>query len=110
MKEIKILGHELNVAFNMAVEIEYEEMSGQPFDLEKMITQKDTMQVCFAALKVSNAKLPFTFEQLNRDASFSETSELKNAVITAMNDWLGIPAVMVSKEQEQPVEDDPKNV
>jgi hypothetical protein len=102
MKKVTILGHDLNVSFNMAAEIEYEEQSGKPFDLEKMNTQKATMQLCYAVLKVANDKVPFTFEELNRKAKFSETAELKAAVIEAMNEWLGIPAVMAEKEQAQP--------
>jgi hypothetical protein len=107
MNTVNINGHVLNVVFNMAVEIEYEEISGKPFDLENMSTQKATMQLCYASMKVANSKLPFTFDQLNGIISFSETSELKNAVISAMNDWLKIPAVM---DNEQPVAaDEEKN-
>lgn len=106
-KTVTILGHDLNISFNMAVEIEYEELSGKSFDLQQMDTQKATMQLCFAALKVSNDKMPFTFDQLNRDATFSETTALKAAVIEAMNDWLGIPAVMA--EEAKPAAEEEKN-
>ena len=106
-KTVTILGHELNISFNMAVEIEYEELSGKPFDLQQMDTQKATMQLCFAVLKVSNDKVPFTFEELNRKATFRETTALKAAVIEAMNEWLGIPAVMA--EEAQPAPEEEKN-
>lgn len=109
MNKINILGHELNVSFNMAVEIEYEEMSGKPFDLESMNTQKATMQLCYASLKIANNKVPFTLEQMNSKLSFSETAELKNKVIEAMNEWLAIPAVMADNGQEQPARDSEKN-
>lgn len=110
MKKINILGNKLEICFSMAAEIEYEELSGKPFDLEKMNTQKATMQLCYAALKVSNDKVPFTFEELNRKAKFSETEELKSAVIKAMIDWLGIPAVMAEKGQAQTAGEEEKNV
>lgn len=106
-KTVTILGHELNISFNMAVEIEYEELSGKPFDLQQMDTQKATMQLCYAVMKVSNDKVPFTFEELNRKATFSETTALKAAVIEAMNDWLGIPAVMA--EEAKPAAEEEKN-
>ena len=109
MKKITILGHDLNVSFNMATEIEYEELSGKPFDLQEMNTQKATMQQCYAVLKVSNDKVPFTFEELNRKAKYSETVELKAAVIEAMNEWLGIPAVMAQEAQPQPAGEEEKN-
>jgi hypothetical protein len=110
MKKITILGHELYICFNMAAEIEYEEQSGKPFDLEKMNTQKATMQLCYAVLKVSNDKVPFTFEELNRKAKFSETAELKSTVIKAMNEWLGIPAVMAEDAKAQTAVEEEKNV
>lgn len=110
MKKVTILGHDLNTSFSMAAEIEYEEQSGKPFDLEKMNTQKATMQLCYAVLKVANDKVPFTFDELNRKATFSETAELKSAVIKAMNEWLGIPVVMAEKAQEQAASEEEKNV
>lgn len=110
MKKIKILGHELNVTFSMAVEIEYEEMSGKPFDLEQMETQKATMQFCYAALKVSNNNVPFTIDEMNRKATFSETTEIKTAVIKEMNEWLCIPAVMAEDAQGQTAGEAEKNV
>jgi len=110
MKKVTILGHVLNISFSMAAEIEYEEQSGKPFDLQHMDTQKATMQLCYAVLKVSNDKVPFTFEELNRKATFSETAELKTAVLEAMNEWLGIPAVMAEKEQAQTAGEEEKNV
>ena len=106
-KTVTILGQVLNISFNMAVEIEYEEQSGKPFDLQQMDTQKATMQLCFASLKVANDKVPFTIDEMNRKATFSETSELKAAVIEAMNEWLGIPAVMA--EEAQPATEEEKN-
>lgn len=109
MNKIKILGHELNIIFNMAVEIEYEDLSGKPFDLQQMDTQKTTMQLCYATLKVSNNNVPFTIDEMNRKATFSETAELKAAVIKAMNEWLGIPAVMSEEAQAQPAGEEEKN-
>lgn len=106
MKKVTILGYRLEICFNMAAEIEYEDISGKPFDIKKMDTQKATMQMCYAMLKVSNHNVPFTFEELNRKATFSETEELKSAVIEAMNEWLGIPAVMADKEQAQPADEE----
>ena len=109
MNKINILGHDLNISFSMAVEIKYEELSGKPFDLQQMDTQKATMQLCYATLKVSNDNVPFTIDEMNRKATFSETTELKAAVIKAMNEWLGIPAVMAEEAQAQPIGEEEKN-
>ena len=109
MKKVTILGKKMKICFNMAAEIEYEELSGKPFDLQEMNTQKATMQLCYASLKIANNKVPFTFEQMNGKLSFSETADLKNKVIEAMNEWLVIPTVMADNEQEQPAGEEEKN-
>ncbi len=106
-KTVTILGHVLNISFNMAVEIEYEELSGKPFDLQQMDTQKATMLLCFAALKVANDNVPFTIDEMNRKATFSETTTLKASVIEAMNEWLSIPDVMA--KEVQPAAEEEKN-
>lgn len=109
MEKITILGKELNVVFNIAVEIEYEDLSGEPFNIESMNTQRMTMQLCYASLKVANEKVPFTFAEMNNKLSFKESAILKNAVIEAMNEWLNIPAVMAENEQQHSDNDDAKN-
>lgn len=100
-----ILGQELAVTFNMAVQIEFEEVSGLAFDLNMLGTQKATMQMCYAALKVANGKVPFTFEEMVSNITVEETAELKNAVIGAMNKWFKIPEVI----DQQPTEEGEKN-
>jgi len=109
MKKVTILGKKMKIFFNMAAEIEYEELSGKPFDLQEMNTQKATMQLCYAVLKVSNDNMPFTIDEMNRKATFSETAELKAAVIEAMNEWLGIPPVMAEEAEAQPPAEEEKN-
>lgn len=99
-KKVTINGHELSVLFNMAVEIEYEDISGQPFDIASMTTQKSTMQLCWAALKEANGKLPFTFDELKKTISAEEWIALKDTVITTMTEWFHIPAVMKEESQD----------
>lgn len=98
--KVKILGHELEVTFNMAVEIEYEDISGMIFNVENLNSQKGTMQVCYAAMKVANGKVPFTFEEMVTKATAEETSMLKDATIKCMMEWLKVPEVMSDKQTE----------
>ena len=90
----------------MAVQIRYEEMSEKPFDLSTLDTQKATMQLCYASLKEANDKLPFTFGEMLKDLSVSETGELKNAVIASMNEWFEIPKVTQKDDQPQQEQDE----
>ena len=66
------------------------------------------MQLCYASLKEANDKLPFSFDEMLKDLSVSETGELKNAVIASMNEWFEIPKVMQKDDQPQQ-ESDGKN-
>ena len=107
----------------MAVQIEFEELSGLPFDPGDgnrpgtLGTQKATMQLCYASLEVANDKLPFSFDQLigkelyNLDCGLSvdETAALKNAVMSEMFEWYEIPKVMQTDEEPQQEGDHGKN-
>lgn len=100
MKKISIFGHELAVTFNMAVQIEFEELSGKAFSIDNLETQKATMQLCYASLKVANDNVPFTFDEMTANISVEQTAELKNAVFTSMSEWFVIPEVIEQKEEE----------
>ena len=106
--KVTLFGKEFFVTFNMAVQIIYEELSEKPFDLSTLDTQKATMQLCYASLKEANDKLPFSFDEMLKDLSVSETGELKNAVIASMNEWFEIPKV-TRKEDLPQQESDEKN-
>ena len=105
----------------MAVMIEFEELSGLKFDLGDknnpgtLVTQKATLQLCYASLKVANSKLPFSFDQmigkepydLELGLSVGETAELKNTVMDEMFEWFAIPKVMQDAEKPQGGNADP---
>lgn len=107
--KITLFEKEYEVGFCMATQVKYEEMSGQPFDPASLDTQKATMQLCYAALEVSNGTLPFTFDEMNKKLTVSETGQLKNAVITEMTQWFEIPAVMEREAEPQEEGDGEKN-
>ena len=120
MSIVKIFGHDYKLQFNMATQIEYEEMSGNLFDVESpaMTTQKGTLQLCYAALKASNGELPFTYEQLigtdeyegQNGITVSETIALKNALFDSMNRWFEIPGVLRDEVESESKGADSKNV
>lgn len=110
-KKVEFNGNTYNVTFNMAVEIKYEELSGQPFDLQHMDTQKATMQLCYASMLIANSELPFTFDELKENVNVKEWIAMKQTVIDAMTEWFEVPAVM---QEEVPAEEEkegnhPKN-
>lgn len=107
-KTITILGNVLSVTFNMATQLKYEEIAKKPFDISKMDSQTDTMNLCYAALLVANEHVPFTFDEMIDGLKMRETAELKDAVIGLALEWFEIPEVMKSAEEEDE-EDGEKN-
>lgn len=97
-RQVTLDGKKYNVVFNMAVQIKYEKISGQPFDLQKMDTQTATMQMCFASLQTGNKEMPFTLDELAEKISMAEWVSLKNAVIDSMSEWFNMPDVMGNEE------------
>ena len=111
--KVKISNEEIDIQFNMAVEIAYEEVAGEPFNIESLSKMKNTMALCMAAIVASNPDTSITMEYLLKNASVKEIGELKNAVTETMMEWLQIPKVIADAEakEEQPDvnEEQPKN-
>ena len=111
--KVKISNEEIDIQFNMAVEIAYEEVAGEPFNIESLSKMKNTMALCMAAIVAANPETGITMEYLLKNASVKEIGELKNAVTETMMEWLQIPKVIADAEakEEQPDvnEEQPKN-
>lgn len=113
-KKIKILGEEVTIAFNMAVEIEYEEMTGAAFDLDKLAEAKTkgALQLSAAAIKANNPDTAITYKRLTKEAGPVETATLINTTVDALKEWLRVPEVYakeVAEDTEADTEDGPKN-
>ena len=111
--KVTISNEEIDIQFNMAVEIAYEEVAGEPFNIESLSKMKNTMALCMAAIVAANPDTSITMEYLLKNASVKEIGELKNAVTETMMEWLQIPKVIADAEakEEQPDvnEEQPKN-
>lgn len=107
-KKITILGEEITIKFNMAVELAYEEIAQKPFDLKELKSQKESLALYIAAIITSNPDSKITFERLVNEATGPEIALLQKTVIEAMTEWLQIPAV--EPVNEAPTEgEQPKN-
>jgi hypothetical protein len=111
--KVKILGEEIDIKFNMATEIAYEEITGEPFNIEALSKMKNTVALDMAAIIVANPDTSITIEDLMTKANGKEIGDLNNAVIATMTEWLQIPKVVADVEagEEQPDVNDeqPKN-
>lgn len=107
-KKINILGEEITIRFNMAVEIAYEEIAGKPFSLEELESQKNSVALYMAAIITNNLETSITFDRLITEARGEEITTLGAAVVDCMKDWMAIPSV-VKPEQTTDSDDQPKN-
>ena len=111
--KVNILGEEIDIQFNWAVEMAYEEIAGEPFNIEALSKMKNTVALDMAAIIVAKPDTNITIEDLMKKANGKEIGDLNNAVIETMTEWLQIPKVVADAEakEEQPDvnEEQPKN-
>ena len=102
---INILGEQIPIRFNMAVEIAYEEIIDAPFDFNALSRQLNSLALGMAAILVAKPDTAITIDRLMNEASGKEISELNAAVVSSMSDWFAIPAVVKDDEKEEPEEE-----
>ena len=108
MQKIKLLGKEVNIAFNLATEIAYEQITGEAFGIEKLSFTKNAVALYMAAIIANNRDIDITTEDIISKASGAEVKALSNAIYAEMKAWMNIPDVMTEKEENKD-EDEEKN-
>ena len=81
-KILTILGQEVIIMFNMAVQISFEEITGKPFSEIDTNVSKDSLALAYSAIIANNPDCNITVDNLMHDASGAEL----NAVIKAISD------------------------
>lgn len=95
---IELFGETLPIVFNMAVEIAYEEISGEPFDLDTLQKQRNVLALYMAAITVAKEDTSITIDNLLYEAKAEDIIKLKEAVWSALADWAYIPATASPKK------------
>lgn len=108
MQKIKLLGKEVNISFNLATEIAYEQITGEAFGIEKLNFTKNAVALYMAAIIANNPDIDITTEDIISKASGAEVKALSDAIYAEMKAWMNIPDVMDEKEEKKE-EDDEKN-
>jgi hypothetical protein len=98
---ITILGEQIDIRFCMAVEIAYEEIAGEPFSIESLNRQKNSVALYMAAIITANPDTKITIERLMTEASGAEIGQLATAVIESMTQWMHIPDVLPKEDQSE---------
>lgn len=111
--KIKILKEEIDIRFNIAVELAYEEITDEEFNVESLKKMKNTIALGMAAILVANEKTEITIDRLLREATGPEIAALNQAVLDSMTEWLAIPEVIAKEDAKEPQpdinEEQPKN-
>ena len=102
-RKVTVLGEELDIRFNMAVEIAYEEIANEPFNVQSLERQKNIVALCMATIIANNPETKITAERFIREVASDEYNTLVSAVIEAMTEWMKIPSVI---PQEKPTEEE----
>lgn len=108
MQKINLLGKEVNITFNLATEIAYEQITKEAFGIEKLSFTKNAVALYMAAIIANNPDIDITTEDIISKASGLEVKALSDAIYAEMKAWMNIPDVMDEKEEKKD-EDDEKN-
>ena len=100
-KIITILGETLTIAFNMAVQISFEEITGKSFREINTDSCKDNFALAYAAIIANNPDTNITAGNLMRDISGAELKELMKAISDAFVEWNDIPATLADDEDKK---------
>lgn len=106
---ITLLGEELSIKFNLAVECAYEKIAGKPFDLNDLVSQTSSTALYMAAILESKPDTEITVERLMREATGPEIEQLSKAVVAAMTKWLDMPDVLKKLQKDDKTEKKAKN-
>ena len=100
-KIITILGETLTIAFNMAVQISFEEITGKSFREINTDSSKDNLALAYAAIIANNPDTNITAGNLMRDISGAELKELMQAISDAFVEWNDMPATLADDEDKK---------
>ena len=99
-KTLTILGHEVVIFFNMAVEISFEEIAGKPFCEFDLKASKDVLALAYAGIIANNPDVEITANDLMFKASGAELAAVINMITESFIEWNKIPQTLNDEEDE----------
>lgn len=100
-KKINILGQDLTIKFNMAVQLSYEQITGKEFLVQELTMTRNRIALYYAAIIANNEDCTLTMDDLLYAPSLDTITQLDNAVSQCMQAWYNIPP---TAEPEQPAD------
>ena len=99
-KTLTILGNEVVISFNMAVEISCEEIDGKPVSEFEMKSSKDVLALAYAGIIANNPDVEITANDLMYKASGAELAAVINTITESFMEWNNIPQTLKDEEDE----------
>ena len=100
-KILTILGQEVTIMFNMAVQISFEEITGKPFSEIDTNVSKDSLALAYSAIIANNPNCNITVDNLMHDASGAELKEVIKAISYSFVEWNKVPETLADEEDKK---------
>ena len=100
-KILTILGQEVTIMFNMAVQISFEEITGKPFSEIDTNVSKDSLALAYSAIIANNPDCNITVENLMHDASGAELNGVIKAISDSFVEWNKVPETLADEEDKK---------
>ena len=105
-KILTILGQEVTIMFNMAVQISFEEITGKSFREINTDSSKDNFALAYAAIIANNPDTSITVDNLIHDASGAELNAVIKAISDSFIEWNNVPETFADEEDKKEAEKD----
>lgn len=99
MKTITILGRQVNIAYNIAVQILFEDIVGKSISDADLTLSRNSLALYYSCISVNNKDTDITIDDLMYNISGEEMSILRAAVTESLSEWSHIPSIMDDKNQ-----------
>ena len=100
-KILTILGQEVTIMFNMAVQISFEEITGKPFSEIDTNVGKDSLALAYSAIIANNPDCNITVDNLMHDASGAELNGVIKAISDSFVEWNKVPETLADEEDKK---------
>ena len=102
-KNIKFLGKDVVICYNMATQIAYEEITGNTFDVADLNKTSNAMALYLACIFANNPETDITLDNLLKEATATEIKTLQNAVLDSFKEWCGVADSKQEEDAEKKV-------
>ena len=100
-KILTILGQEVTIMFNMAVQISFEEITGKPFSEIDTNVSKDSLALAYSAIIANNPDCNITVDNLMHDASGAELNGVIKAISDSFVEWNKVTETLADEEDKK---------